>query len=402
MHVELHSRFAENPQGLIAKDLTSACVHCGFCLETCPTYVDSRDERDSPRGRIYLIKQLLETGEASAKTQLHLDRCLTCRNCETTCPSGMQYGKLLDIGRELIEKEAPRPALERFTRSSIRFLFSQPALLKIGFMCGRLLRPLLPGALKNKVPPAQNAGTKPTQQHARTMVLLEGCVQSAATPLTNGAARRVLDALDISLISAPAAKCCGALDHHLSATEVALVKMRANIDAWWPIVENGAEAIISSASGCGAQLADYGHLLAQDDQYAEKAARISALSQDIAQVIAREDLSRLSINTAVGKVSVHSPCTLQHALGEPDLLRQLLTEAGFDVAPITGAQLCCGSAGSYSLLQSDISERLKGQALARLNTHQPNLIVTANIGCQLQLQSADTPVKHWIELLDQH
>lgn len=409
MHIELHSRFAETPEGLIAKDLTSACVHCGFCLETCPTYVDSRDERDSPRGRIYLIKQLLETGEASDQTQLHLDRCLTCRNCETSCPSGMQYGKLLDIGRELIEQEAPRPALERFTRSSIRYLFSQPALLKIGFAFGRLLRPLLPDALKNKVPPAQNAGAKPTQhptqhptqQHARTMVLLEGCVQSAATPLTNGAARRVLDALGVSLISAPAAKCCGALDHHLSASEVALVKMRANIDAWWPIVESGAEAVISSASGCGAQLADYGHLLSHDEQYAEKAARISALSQDIAQVIAREDLSKLAINTAVGKVSIHSPCTLQHALGEPDLLRQLLTQAGFDVVPLTGTQLCCGSAGTYSLLQSDISERLRDQALTRLNTHQPSLIVTANIGCQLQLQSADTPVKHWIELLDQ-
>jgi glycolate oxidase iron-sulfur subunit len=401
MHIELHPRFAEGEQGQKAKVLTSACVHCGFCLETCPTYVDSRDERDSPRGRIYLIKQLLETGEASAQTRLHLDRCLTCRNCETTCPSGMEYGKLLDIGRELIEQEAPRPAGEKFVRNAIRYLFARPTLLKTGLALGRLLRPLLPKSLQNKVPPAQKSGAIPIRQHARTMVLLEGCVQSAATPLTNGAARRVLDKLGITLISAPAATCCGALDHHLSATDIALAKMRANIDAWWPTIKDGAEAVISSASGCGAQLADYGHLLAHDEQYAEKAERISKMSRDIAQVISAEDLSALTINTQVGKISIHSPCTLQHALGEPHLLNSLLTRAGFNVVPLTGTQLCCGSAGTYSLLQSDISGRLRDQALTRLNQHQPDLIVTANIGCQLQLQSADTPVRHWIELLDQ-
>jgi glycolate oxidase iron-sulfur subunit len=251
------------------------------------------------------------------------------------------------------------------------------------------------------VPPAQKSGAIPIRQHARTMVLLEGCVQSAATPLTNGAARRVLDKLGITLISAPAATCCGALDHHLSATDIALAKMRANIDAWWPTIKDGAEAVISSASGCGAQLADYGHLLAHDEQYAEKAERISKMSRDIAQVISAEDLSALTINTQVGKISIHSPCTLQHALGEPHLLNSLLTRAGFNVVPLTGTQLCCGSAGTYSLLQSDISGRLRDQALTRLNQHQPDLIVTANIGCQLQLQSADTPVRHWIELLDQ-
>ncbi|NND67783.1 MAG: glycolate oxidase subunit GlcF, partial [Halioglobus sp.] len=312
MHIELHERFTNEPRARQAQALTSACVHCGFCLETCPTYLDGRDERDSPRGRVYLIKALLEEGEAGPATRTHLDRCLTCRNCETTCPSGMQYGRLLDIGRELIEEEAPRAASGRLVRSLLRFGFSRPSLLRKGLAAGRLVRPFLPAQLKRKVPPAQQAGAVPQATHARRMLVLEGCVQSAATPLTNAAARRVLDKLGISLVSMAAAGCCGALDHHLAAVDSGRDRVRRNIDAWWPHVEAGAEAIVASASGCGVHIADYGHLLADDPAYASKAARISTLFKDLAQVLASEDLGALALQTNIGKVAVHTPCTLQH------------------------------------------------------------------------------------------
>jgi glycolate oxidase iron-sulfur subunit len=401
MHVELHPRFADSPEGQAAKALTSACVHCGFCLATCPTYLDSRDERDSPRGRIYLIKHLLESGEASAQTQLHLDRCLTCRNCETTCPSGMQYGELLDIGRGLMEKEVPRPALSNRLRWLLRFALSRPALLAGAVAVGQTLRPIIPGRLRRRIPPRQLRKALPTEQHPRQMLVLEGCVQRAATPNTNAAARRVLNRLGISLVAAPQAGCCGAVNYHLAAHTDALDSMRCNIDAWWPYIEGGAEAIISSASGCGAMLVDYGHLLADDPVYAKKAQRVSQLTRDLGEILLREDLAKLVVNTRVGKVAIHSPCTLQHALQQPDLLATLLDRAGFDIARTTEKQLCCGSAGTYSILQSAISNRLRDKTLQTLTGDQPALIATANIGCQLHLQSAaGVPVVHWIELLD--
>lgn len=400
MHVDLHPRFIGTDRGERAQALTSACVHCGFCLTACPTYLDRRDERDSPRGRIYLIKQALEEGTASAVTQQHLDRCLTCRNCETACPSGMQYGKLLDIGRELLEEEAPRPARERWQRGAIRFLFARPRLLQPLFVIGRLFRPLLPGALARKLPPAQQAGPRPATAHTRRMLLLEGCVQQAATPLTNAAAARVLDRLGINLESVSAAGCCGALDHHLSAQDAALARMRGNIDAWWPRIEEGAEAIVASASGCGAQLADYGHLLAHDPAYADKAARISDMTRDLAQVIAAEDIGALRADTSIGRVAVHTPCTLRNALGEPNIINSLLARAGFDLVEGADTGLCCGSAGTYSLLQADTSERLRERSLKQLTEGAPDLVVTANIGCQLHLASDGPPVRHWIELLD--
>lgn len=403
MHVELHPRFAGSAEGQTAKALTSACVHCGFCLATCPTYLDSRDERDSPRGRIYLIKHLLESGEASARTQLHLDRCLTCRNCETTCPSGMQYGDLLDIGRGLIEKEVPRPVLSKSLRWLLRFAFSRPQLLAGALAVGQTLRPILPGRLRRRIPPRQLRKALPKKQHARKMLVLEGCVQRAATPNTNAAARRVLDRLGISLIGAPQAGCCGAVNYHLAAHADGLDNMRRNIDAWWPYIEGGVEAIVSSASGCGAMLVDYGRLLADDPAYAQKAQRVSQLTRDLGEILLHEDLGELSIDTRVGKIAIHSPCTLQHALQQPELLATLLGRAGFDIALATEKLLCCGSAGTYSILQSAISERLRDKTLQTLTSDKPTLIATANIGCQLHLQSAaEVPVVHWIELLDSH
>jgi glycolate oxidase iron-sulfur subunit len=405
MHVELHPRFAGTAEGDSAKALTAACVHCGFCLSTCPTYLDTRDERDSPRGRIYLIKHLLESGAASAQTQLHLDRCLTCRNCETACPSGMQYGELLDIGRGLMEQEAPRPAVARGVRWLLRFVLTRPRLLAAGLRVGQALRPVLPGSLRQKIPPRQmrdtadNAAHSPA--HARSMLVLEGCVQRAATPNTNAAARRVLDKLGISLVSAPQAGCCGAVNYHLAAHAAGLDDMRRNIDAWWPFIERGAEAIVSSATGCGAMLVDYGRLLADDPAYAEKARRVSLLTRDLAQILLQEDLRALAVNTQIGKIAVHPPCTLQHALQQPSLLHDVLRKAGFDIATTAEKLLCCGSAGTYSILQSDTSERLRATMLAALAHDEPALIATANVGCQLHLQAtAGVPVVHWIELLD--
>ena len=401
MHVELHPRFAQTAEGQSAKALTAACVHCGFCLTTCPTYLDKRDERDSPRGRIYLIKNLLETGAASEQTQLHLDRCLTCRNCETACPSGMQYGELLDIGRGLMEQEAPRPVVSRGFRWLLRFVLSRPRLIAVLLALGQAVRPLMPRSLRQKIPSRQTQKPIPVTTHSRKMLILEGCVQRAATPNTNGAARRVLDKLGISLVGAPQAGCCGAVNYHLGAHDHGLDNMRRNIDAWWPHIENGAEAIVSSATGCGAMLVDYGRLLADDPAYADKARRVTLLVRDLAQILEQEDLQKLEINTGIGKVAIHPPCTMQHALQQPTLLDSVMRRAGFEIATTTGKLLCCGSAGTYSILQPNTSERLRETMLTALSSDRPALIATANIGCQIHLQAAaGVPVVHWIELLD--
>lgn len=401
MHTELHPRFAGTDEGQAAQALTKACVHCGFCLSTCPTYLDSRDERDSPRGRIYLIKHLLESGTASDQTQLHLDRCLTCRNCETACPSGMRYGELLDIGRGLIEEETPRPLRDRCIRWLLRTVLPQPTILAAALAVGQTLRPLLPARLRGRIPQRQLRAPLPRTQHQRKMLLLEGCVQRAATPNTNNAARRVLDDLGITLIAAPLSGCCGAVNYHLAAHANGLDDMRRNIDAWWPHIEGGAEAIVSSASGCGAMLIEYGRLLAHDPAYAGKARRVSALARDLGEILLAEDLGRLAIKRVAGKVAIHTPCTLQNALRQPDLLTSILARAGFDIAEPSEKLLCCGSAGTYSILQPSMSGRLRDKTLGALTAGQPALIATANIGCQLHLQAATPiPVVHWIELLD--
>ncbi len=402
MHVELHPRFADSGEGRDAKALIGACVHCGFCLPACPTYVEDRDERDSPRGRIHLIKHFLETGDGARETRLHLDRCLTCRNCETACPSGMRYGELLDIGRGLLEQAPPRPLPSRVQRRVLRGLLARPRLVRAGLRCAQALRPLLPRRWRARVPPHQPRRPVPAARHDRRMLLLEGCVQQAATPGTNAAARRVLDRLGISLVSAPGAGCCGALDYHLAAHEAALDRMRRNIDAWWPHIEQGAEALISSATGCGAQLADYGRLLEHDPAYAEKARRITGLAQDLAEVLLEADLSGLSRrHPAAARVAVHAPCTLRNALGQPDLVHRVLTRAGYELLESGESTLCCGSAGSYSVLQPGMGARLQKRTVAQLTRRDPGIIATANIGCQLHLQAGtDVPVVHWIELLD--
>lgn len=401
MYVELHENYRASPAAQEARELISACVHCGFCLATCPTYLESGDERDSPRGRIYLVKQLLETGTASGRTHTHLDRCLTCRNCETTCPSGVQYGQLVDIGRGLMEERVPRSPLDRGRRWLLRAVLPRRHLFTPLLRLGQLLRPLLPRALRSTVPPRQAPGARPPLNHARTMLVLEGCVQAAATPATNAAAQRVLDKLGINLVSAPRAGCCGAVNYHLAAHGPGLDEMRRNIDAWWPGIEAGAEAIISTATGCGSMLADYGKLLAGDPAYADKARRISALARDIGEIFLEEDLTRLQPDTGVGRVAVHTPCSLQHGRQLPTLIRDVLRKAGFELAETAESHLCCGSAGTYSILQAATGRRLRDRKLLALTGDRPALIATGNVGCQLHLQGAAAiPVVHWIELMD--
>jgi glycolate oxidase iron-sulfur subunit len=313
----------------------------------------------------------------------------------------MQYGQLLDIGRGLMEEKAPRPLPRRGLRWLLRKGLTHPAVFTFALKVGQALRPLLPRGLRRKIPQAQKLRSVPTTRHARTMLLLEGCVQKAATPATNVASRRVLDRLGISLLAAPSAGCCGAVNYHLAAHDDGLDDMRRNIDAWWPLIEDGAEAIVSSATGCGAMLADYGHLLAADPRYAARAQRVSELAMDIGEILVREDLSALAVDTRVGAVAVQTPCSLQHGLKQPNLIKDVLARAGFELVSCADGHLCCGSAGTYSILQPRMSQRLRDRKLKALGSNSPDLIVSGNVGCQLHLQAGtDTPVVHWVQLLD--
>jgi glycolate oxidase iron-sulfur subunit len=402
METSIIDRFRETPEGREADAILRTCVHCGFCTATCPTYQLLGDELDGPRGRIYLIKQVLEGQDPTRRTQQHLDRCLTCRACETTCPSGVRYGHLADIGRSIVEEMVKRPLHERLARSGLRLLLPYPDRFKILLRLGQLFRPLLPGSLKQKVPATRVATPWPESLQARSMLVLEGCAQKAATPNTNAAAARVLERLGISLIRETSAGCCGAVSYHLSAQVEGLNAMRRNIDAWWPHIEEGAEAIIITASGCGAMVKDYGQALKDDPAYAEKAVRISAMAKDICEVLASEDLAPLHINGAGKRIAFQSPCSLQHGQKLSGVVENILQRLGFELTPIADGHLCCGSAGTYSVLQPELSGQLLVNKLSALEAGRPELIATANIGCQLHLETkASLPVKHWIELIDE-
>jgi glycolate oxidase iron-sulfur subunit len=393
-----HTREGEEADSILRK-----CVHCGFCTATCPTYQLLGDELDGPRGRIYLIKQVLEGKQATAKTQMHLDRCLTCRNCETTCPSGVQYGHLVDIGRKIVEDQVPRPLSQRLMRTALKETLPRKWLFTPAMKVGQLVRPLLPRALKNKVPPMQDAGNWPTRRHARKMLLLDGCVQPSMAPNINAATARVFDALGVQLVIASKAGCCGAIRYHLNDHEGGLDDMRRNIDAWWPLVEAGAEAIVMTASGCGVMVKEYGHLLAHDAAYAVKAKRIAELTVDVSEIL--PDFEAVLQNKLNGKivkrVAYHPPCTLQHGQQIRGKVEGVLRAVGVDVQLCADSHLCCGSAGTYSVLQPELAYQLRDNKLANLQATKPEMIVSANIGCLTHLQSGtETPVKHWIELID--
>jgi glycolate oxidase iron-sulfur subunit len=407
METNLADFIKDTPEGREADAILRKCVHCGFCTATCPTYLLLGDELDGPRGRIYLMKQVLEGKPATVKTQLHLDRCLTCRSCETTCPSGVEYGRLLEIGRPVVDAQVGRGAGETAARGALRIALPRASVFSPLLKLGQFARPFLFGAVKRKIPPAARATAWPAASHARKMLVLEGCVQPSLSPNTNAAAARVLDKLGISLVRAPSAGCCGAVSYHLNAQHEGLDYMRRNIDAWWPYIEAGAEAVVMTASGCGAMVAEYGHLLARDPAYAEKAARVSALMKDISEIInaEKEKLQALTPHasrlTPHDKVAFHPPCTLQHGLKMKGQVEKLLVELGFNLTRVPDAHLCCGSAGTYSILQPALSQQLLKNKIVALNSGQPSAIITANIGCQSHLQTATgLPVMHWIEALD--
>lgn len=402
MQTRIEKAFLQTPQGQEADRILRSCVHCGFCTATCPTYQLLGDELDGPRGRIYLIKQVLEGKQVSAKTQTHLDRCLTCRSCETTCPSGVQYARLVDIGRELVDRRVARPWFESLKRLLLRRLAPYPGRIAPLLRLAQLALPILPTAIKNKVPTPQASTPRPQISRPRKMLVLEGCVQSVTTPNTNAAAARVLHKLGIELQSPARAGCCGAVSHHLSAHEEGLDFMRRNIDAWWPHVAAGVEALVITASGCGALIKDYGYLLKHDPQYAEKAARVAEIAKDISEILRDEVFPDGSVRPAYGKIAFHSPCTLQHGQRLNGTVESILRAAGFTLTRVADEHLCCGSAGTYSILQPKLSQQLLDNKLKALEAETPEVIATANIGCQLHLATkAGRPVKHWIELLDE-
>ena len=401
MQTNIVERYANTDYGREAEAILRKCVHCGFCTATCPTYQLLGDELDGPRGRIYQIKEILEGATPTASTQTHLDRCLTCRSCETTCPSGVDYGRLADIGRKIVEDEVGRSWIQTLIRKALIVVIPNRQLFGFLMRMGQLFRPLMPGAIRRKIPQRVTPSVWPTSTHVRTMVVLEACAQPSATPNVNAAAARVLDRLGIQLIAAKEAGCCGAVAHHLSDHDRSYDAVKRNIDAWWPLIEQGAEAIVITASGCGVMVKEYGHLLAADPLYAEKARRVSELAKDISEVLVKEDLGGLKVRGAK-TLAFHSPCTLQHGQKLNGLTERVLRELGFDLKPVADSHLCCGSAGTYSILQPDLSKRLLKNKVKALEATGAPTIATANVGCQLHLSTgANTPVKHWIELVDE-
>jgi glycolate oxidase iron-sulfur subunit len=403
MQTNLADWIRDTPDGQEADAILRKCVHCGFCTATCPTYQLLGDELDGPRGRIYLIKQVLEGKAPTAATQLHLDRCLTCRNCETTCPSGVQYGRLVDIGRHVVEQRVPRPVRDRVVRSALKEGLTSAA-FGPAMKLGQLMRPLLPAPLKNKVPERQRTEEWPNAKHTRKMLMLAGCVQPSMLPNVNVATARVFDALGIEVVMPSGVGCCGAIRHHLNDHDGAAANMRANIDAWWPHVEAGAEAIVMNASGCGVMIKEYGHLLRNDPPYATKAKRIAESTRDLAELLPGS-IERLKAGLKNGaareRIAFHPPCTLQHGQKVRGAVEEMLRALGAEVLPFNESHLCCGSAGTYSVLQPDLAYRLRDRKLGNLMACKPDVILSANVGCITHLQSGTaTRVEHWIEWLD--
>lgn len=406
MQTQFADFIRDTSEGREAEEILRKCVHCGFCTATCPTYQLLGDELDGPRGRIYLIKQVLEGHEPTGKTRLHLDRCLTCRACESTCPSGVHYSRLADIGRHVVERKVPRTGIDKARRWALREFVPRAGLFGAAMRVGRLVRPLLPVVLKDKVPLARSAGSWPAPRHARKMIAMAGCAQPAMAPSVNAATARVLDAVSISLVEMPRAGCCGAVRFHLNDHDGGRDDARRNIDAWWPAIAAGEiETIVMTASGCATQVKDYGHLLAQDPAYAQKALRVAAMTRDVSEVLTAESESLLAhlkgVSAIAEPVAFHAPCTLQHGLKIRGVVEKLLVAAGYAPTAVRDSHLCCGSAGTYSLLQPELSHRLRDNKLTALHEGGAKVIVSANIGCMTHLEAGtSTPVRHWIELID--
>ncbi len=387
-----------------AESILRACVHCGFCNATCPTYQIRGDELDGPRGRIYQIKQVLEGAPPTQSTQLHLDRCLTCLNCETTCPSGVRYGRLVDIGRMAVERRVPRKPSDAMRRNVLRFVLTRRWLFDPAVVIGRALRGTLPTSLRQKLVPLREADAIPRNTHTRKAILLNGCVQPALMPAVDAATARVLDTLGVQSIAVAGSGCCGAIDYHLDAHKAAREKARRNIDAWWPLIESGAEAIVINASGCGAMVKDYAHVLRDDPVYAEKAKRVVAMTRDVSEFLAPfvAELAASAGSPATRRIAFHPPCTLQHTQKIRGVVESILTALGAELVPVADSHLCCGSAGTYSILQPALSRELRARKLENLERGRPEEILSANVGCMAHLETgAAMPVRHWIEWVDQ-
>ena len=414
MKTSITSNYLESTPGQEANRILRTCVHCGFCNATCPTYQLLGDELDGPRGRIYLIKQILEGETPTAKTQLHLDRCLTCRNCETTCPSGVEYGKLIDIGRNLITDKVSRPLGQILFRFSLRKFLLSPNLFAFSLRLGQLFRPLLPTRSRKNIPARVSKILDwPANKHPQQILLVEGCVQTALQPNIDRVAAIVFDRLGIQSLRIKASGCCGAVSHHLNAEPEAYDYIKGNINAWWPHIESGSiSAITMTASGCGVMIKDYAHLLANDPDYAGRAEKISALYKDPSEIILGEIFQEetiqgktisieniKTIKTGM-RIAFHPPCTLQHGMKLNGKIEPILTALGYELVDFDNKHLCCGSAGTYSITQKNLSTALRNNKLTAIEANRPEMIVTANIGCQMHLQSGtETPVKHWLELL---
>ena len=409
METHLADFIRNTTAGREAEEILRRCVHCGFCTATCPTYQLLGDELDGPRGRIYLIKQVLEGAEPTEKTRLHLDRCLSCRSCESTCPSGVHYTRLLDIGREVVEGKVPRKGSDALMRGALKNLLPRPTIFGAAMKLGQSVRLMLPDVLRAKVPPLTSAGPAPQRGHARKLIALAGCAQPSMFPNINGATRRVLDRLGIEMVELPGAGCCGAVRLHLNEAEGARDDARRNIDAWWPLLESGAEGLVMTASGCGSHVLEYAHLLQDDPDYSLKAARVVLATRDISEVITAEaaGLAPLlqackPLPEAQRALAFHSPCSLQHGLKIRGTVESLLASAGFTLTAVADSHLCCGSAGTYSVLQPELSQRLLANKLAALTNGGPVAIASANVGCIGHIQGGTSlPVKHWIEVLDE-
>ena len=404
METHLADWIIDTADGREAEAILRTCVHCGFCNATCPTYQLLGDELDGPRGRIYQIKQVLEGSPPTATTQLHLDRCLTCTNCETTCPSGVRYGRLVEIGRAVVEERSPRPPAQQRQRALLRTALTNRWLFATAVRLGRSLRFALPASLRSKLPPSRPSGERARGVHARKVILLKGCVQPMLIPNIDAATSRVLDRFGIETVVAPGSGCCGSVDLHMSATARAQARARQNIDAWWPLVEAGAEAILINASGCTVTAKDYGHLLRDDAAYAERAERIAGLVRDIAEFVPPllTDAAKTSLAPeAPNRVAFHPPCTLQHTQKIRGTVESALRALGAELVPVAEAHFCCGSAGTYSILQPELSQQLRARKLENLQRAKPDMILSSNIGCLTYIESAaDVPVRHWIEWVD--
>ncbi|MEW8261654.1 MAG: glycolate oxidase subunit GlcF [Candidatus Thiodiazotropha taylori] len=405
MQTQLTPDILSSEQGQEAEAILRNCVHCGFCTATCPTYQLLGSELDSPRGRIYQVKQMLEGASPSVAVQQHLDRCLLCRACETTCPSGVDYGRLLEIGRQHLHQRQSRTLPDRSVRWLLRKVIPRSDLFAALLNLGRLFKPLLPANMSRLIPKKISIGESdwPPVRHQRKMLILDGCVQPALAPNINLATAQVLDQLGISLITTPKAGCCGAVEHHLDDHEASRQAARRNIDQWLPLLQDQAEALVITASGCSQMVKDYDKLLADDPQYAEKARELASRCKDIAEIIQQEDIEPLRQSMSPPpRIAFHASCTLQHGQQISGVVETILSRIGYQLTPVAEGHLCCGSAGTYSILQPELSNQLGERKTEALMKGQPELIATANIGCLSHISKTapdSTPVVHWIELL---